>query len=207
MIQLLLMNVSSLRLNARKKHYLKSIYPYQKFVTIRKMCALMICTIATVSTIAYFMLRNVFKTIALGFVVIPIICVSILSVWVVCEWIFSKHSPFKIYRVRRLLQRITVELSNMNKQVHDMPFHAVTFEFWIEESYVHIQCYTSGFLRTNTSIEQLPQIIQNYLIAENINRKDHWSLIDTSIYEGFIEMKFGDIPSRAIYKERYFNEN
>lgn len=167
----------------------------------------MIFAIATVSIIAFYMLRNVFNIHAKTLLAIPIACITILFIWIIGEWIFSKHSPIKIYRVRRLLQRITVELSNMNKQVNDMPFHGVAFEFWIKDNRVYIRCYTSGFLRSTASIEQLPQVIQNYLIAESISKKDNWSLVDTSTFEGFIEMRYGDIPTRKIYKGDYFNED
>lgn len=204
MLKLLLLNVSSLRLNAEKVHYLKSKHPYKKFVSARQTIAIIISAICAISIILFSMFTRVFNLEYFLLLKIAVACFVYLLLWLISEWLFSKHSIVKIYRVRRLLQRITVELSNMNKQVHDMPFHAVTFEFWIKNEQVFIRCYTSGFIKSDSSIEQLPLIIQNYFIADSSNSADRWTILDESNNEGFIEIKFGPLPDRIEYKKEFF---
>lgn len=204
MLKLLLLNVSSLRLNAEKVHYLKSKHPYKKFVSARQTIAIIISAICAISIVIFSMLTRVFNLEYFLLLKIAVSCFVYLLLWLVFEWLFSKHSIVKIYRVRRLLQRITVELSNMNKQVQDMPFHAVGFEFWIKNEQVFIRCYTSGFLRNDNSVQQIPLVIQNYIIADSSNKSDGWTLLDESNNEGFIEMKFGSLPTRIEYKEDFF---
>lgn len=168
------------------------------------MIALIVVAVSSLSLTLFLFLKCMFAVELNHFLSIFQIGLSYLTAWAFLEITFSKYSFIKVYRLRRLLQKITVELSNMNKQVVDMPFHAVAFEFFIVNKITTIRCFTSGFISSENSIEKLPAVFQNFLIAESICENDKWKLLETAIFEGYIEMKFGDKARRIVYTEEDF---
>ncbi|MCJ1978647.1 hypothetical protein [Pseudolactococcus carnosus] len=135
--------------------------------------------------------------------------VLLLSIWGFFEYLFSKRSFVPMYRLRRLLQGLTTEISNLSKKIPDEAFHGVPIEFWRSGTDTYIKVFTTGFVRDGLK-EQLSELIQDYLISESLGSdKDCWTYIkDTKIGAGYVLTVFGETPNRSIFDlEDYENEN
>ena len=133
----------------------------------------------------------------------------LLSIWGFFEYLFSKRSFVPMYRLRRLLQGLTTEISNLSKKIPDEAFHGVPIEFWRSGADTYIKVFTTGFVRDGLK-EQLSELIQDYLISESLGSdKDCWTYIkDTKIGAGYVLTVFGETPNRSILDlEDYENEN
>ncbi|WP_152994122.1 hypothetical protein [Lactococcus lactis] len=141
-----------------------------------------------------------FALIAAGFGVL-------LIFWAFLEFLFSKRSFVPMYRFRRLLQGLTTEISSLAKKIPDEKFHGCPMEYWRLGTTTYLKVFTTGFVRDGVK-EQLPELIQDYLISECIGiDKDSWTYIrDTKIGAGYVQVAFGENPSRSIMDFEDFSD-
>lgn len=196
-----------LKEKAQKSAHFNARFPFLFFLMIGFVVSILLWFLTHDST---FMLTDkiiLFKLhTGTTFALIAIAFGILLVLWAFLEYLFSKRSFVAMYRLRRLLQGLTTEISSMAKKIPDEKFHGCPMEYWRVENTTYLKVFTTGFVRDGLK-EQLPELIQDYLISECISiDKDSWTYIrDTKVGAGYVQVVFGETPIRSVMSSEDFN--